>query len=255
MAITSIRQQVGDVLEPWLERRGVMVPDGALGALYRCYKFVDLWPLRRLIRRRVEIGSLAIDVGAHLGFATRPLALAVGPKGRVIALEPQVELGTWITETGENVRFVNAAAHDKDGCGSLARGGTFGTDSHVAEHPGPIRLVAIDSMSTEFEGLRVSFIKVDAQGSEYHVLAGARTILRDHRPDIFIELGERGLMRAGRTVDDVMDLLVKANYRPHKVSMFGARLVGIESVKIAVRRRGYADYLFVHASRLSERRS
>ena len=195
---------------------------------------------------------MAIDVGAHLGFASRLLAKGVGPHGRVLALEPQSEMGLWITASGDNIRYLNAAAHEHDGLGSLSRGGSFGTDSYVGIGPGDARLVALDSLLVDLNGRRVSFLKIDVQGGEYEVLAGAETVLRIHRPDIFLELGGRGPARAGHTVDDVIRLLVNANYAPHRTSLFGVRPIGIEAVVRNVRHRGFADYLFVHESRVRQ---
>jgi FkbM family methyltransferase len=40
------------------------------------------------LRRFLKPGDVAIDIGAHTGDSTLPMALAVGPTGRVFALEP-----------------------------------------------------------------------------------------------------------------------------------------------------------------------
>lgn len=40
------------------------------------------------LRTIVKPGDVAIDIGAHTGDTTVPMALAVGPTGCVIALEP-----------------------------------------------------------------------------------------------------------------------------------------------------------------------
>lgn len=40
------------------------------------------------LRRFIRPGDVAIDIGAHTGDSTIPIALAAGPSGRVLALEP-----------------------------------------------------------------------------------------------------------------------------------------------------------------------
>ena len=40
------------------------------------------------LRTFLRPGDVAIDIGAHTGDSTIPIALAVGPAGRVLALEP-----------------------------------------------------------------------------------------------------------------------------------------------------------------------
>src|SRR5688572_22012765 len=41
-----------------------------------------------LLRRYIREGDLVIDIGAHSGDTTIPLALAAGPTGTTLALEP-----------------------------------------------------------------------------------------------------------------------------------------------------------------------
>src|SRR6185295_1168111 len=40
------------------------------------------------LRSFLRAGDVAIDIGAHTGDSTIPIALAVGPRGSVLALEP-----------------------------------------------------------------------------------------------------------------------------------------------------------------------
>jgi len=42
----------------------------------------------RLVQEQLPLNGRAIDVGAHIGMSTVPMARAVGPSGRVDALEP-----------------------------------------------------------------------------------------------------------------------------------------------------------------------
>ena len=71
----------------------------------------------RLMKSVVREGSSVLDVGAHLGAHTIPLARAVGTSGSVIALEPQTALFQLLTANVAinglwNTRVLNAAAGD-----------------------------------------------------------------------------------------------------------------------------------------------
>ena len=46
------------------------------------------WVLKE-VRRQIVPGTVVLDVGAHIGSITVPMARTVGPKGRVYAFEPQ----------------------------------------------------------------------------------------------------------------------------------------------------------------------
>ena len=55
------------------------------------------------------------------------------------------------------------------------------------------------------------FIKIDVEGSEFDVLS-ASTMLRDHRPILYLEIGNDALARHGHTATDLNDLLSDLDY-------------------------------------------
>ncbi len=79
--------------------------------------------LRNLLQR-LQPGDTFIDVGAHIGYLSLPIAKRVGPSGKVIALEPSPTslelLRRNVALNGFNwVTVVDAAASDKDGLARL----------------------------------------------------------------------------------------------------------------------------------------
>src|SRR5712691_54678 len=77
-----------------------------------------------LLRRELEAGGDFVDVGAHVGVYTIAAALALGDRGRVLALEPnpsaraQLALNIGLNRCA-NVEVVAAAAADQAGDGEL----------------------------------------------------------------------------------------------------------------------------------------
>jgi hypothetical protein len=59
---------------------------------------------------------------------------------------------------------------------------------------------------------RIGLIKIDCEGFEYRVLQGARRILADHRPALFVELHPEMIRRAGDAPEDVCALLRDSGY-------------------------------------------
>jgi hypothetical protein len=91
----------------------------------------------------------------------------------------------------------------------------------------------------------VSLIKIDVQGAEMRVLAGATAILARDRPALFVEIDPAGLARFGASVDSLLGWLAGFGYAPHRTARGGARPCAREALDRALAHRGYADLLFL----------
>jgi len=148
-------------------------------------------------------GSVVFDVGAHIGFFTLWFAKLVGPQGRVVAFEPcpqntplldaNVRLNTPRTA---NVRVVPAAVGREKGTIMLQTSGGVSTMSRVGGLPltgadhlvrtATVECLALDSFTFD-RSLQPSHIKIDVEGAELDVLEGARRVLAELRPIVFLE--------------------------------------------------------------------
>ncbi|HTW08193.1 MAG TPA: FkbM family methyltransferase [Acidimicrobiales bacterium] len=169
-------------------------------------------------------GTLAIDVGANLGYYALGLSRAVGSKGLVIALEPNPVVYrellnvTW----GSRVVALNLGASDKPGPMSLtvpvdANGVANALEAFVGERDLPrggepvhVRLVRLDEIVPA--NLPVSVIKIDVEGHEAQVLAGAKDVLAEYHPALVIEIEARHLSNSA-SVEDVVEPLLEAGYK------------------------------------------
>lgn len=141
-------------------------------------------------------GDVVLDVGAYVGWYTLRAARAVGASGCVVALEPdaenrrQLEANLALNGIG-NVRIVGKAAWS--GSGPLPW-------RHV-DHPPWRRVsgaaeglavdgVALDDLTAALALPRVDWIKMDVEGAEVQALRGARALLRQFQPTLFIEVHE-----------------------------------------------------------------
>jgi FkbM family methyltransferase len=178
-----------------------------------------------LLGRLVRPDSIAIDVGAHIGSHTLTMARRVGPKGMVVAFEPQTKryeelLGNLALNAINNVRAEFAALGDApalitmgpaiDVCEGLTAVGQGGNR---------VQLRTLDS----YELTNVSLIKIDVEGFEVKVLAGARQTLSRQRPAVIIEINAGNLVAVRRFFEDLgydVQALAGSNYlaqpRPHK---------------------------------------
>ena len=143
------------------------------------------------LESHIRPGTVALDVGAHIGTHTVLMSELVGPRGRVYAFEPQWkvfrELYYNLALNGSNnavaLRYalgdgeptvieMNPATEGNEGGTGVGAGGDR------------VELRTLDS----FRFQKVSLLKIDVEGFENPVLDGARRTIRRERPAIIIEI-------------------------------------------------------------------
>jgi FkbM family methyltransferase len=144
-------------------------------------------------------GTVAIDVGANVGMFTVPLALAVGPSGRVLTIEPSPENVQRLERnlelnSIENVVVEPIAVGDHAGrlVLQLASDPGFHSTAEIAESRAvdeqvTVRAETLDQVWLRAHAPAVSFVKIDTEGSEDAVLRGAEQILRTCQPALLVE--------------------------------------------------------------------
>ena len=159
---------------------------------------------RFLLQRLLKAGDIACDVGANIGYYLLLFEQIIGANGEVLCIEPEPDNLVDLTRTVEanhftNVRIVKAACGDQPGTVRLARGINSGV---TANGEIEVPMVTLDDVASP----RTSFLKVDVEGFEGHVLAGARRLLRDARPTLFLEV-HPAMLRAPYSPDAIVDML------------------------------------------------
>ena len=169
-------------------------------------------------------GMCVFDVGANIGYYTLLAARAVGSSGRVRAFEPEPHNFALLTrnlaENGfANVRLVNAAVSDRDGVVRLhLDDANFGAHSleagSVRTSSGrsvEVETVPLDRFADEASTFDAGvLVKVDVQGAEALVVAGAQRLLGLPNVTLFLEIWPEALERAqadaGRLLAALEDL-------------------------------------------------
>jgi FkbM family methyltransferase len=180
------------------------------------------------LRGYLRHGMVVVDVGANVGELTAVAAECVGPSGRVIAFEPSPANVERLRERFAALPYVevrHAAVSDR--AGSL----TFHLDADNAKRhslyasivsvPGSSIVVPSVRLDDLDEHRRVDFIKIDAQGAEGRILAGARTLIERDHPVLLFELWPSGMLAAGTPPAGVLALLDALGYRCVRLSVKG----------------------------------
>jgi len=228
-------------------------PRRAFESVYLLYKrLLEAGPVDGL-RELVADGSTVIDVGANIGFFSLRFARWVGPGGHVIAIEPEARnvasLRTRVARAGLSgvIDCVHAAAADRPGTLKLALTPGHPGDHHLAEAGQPVRAVTLDDLTAD-DPRPVSLVKIDVQGAETLVIAGARRLLEEQRPAVFVEVDGPSLARQGSSPRELIESLVGLGFTGHRLTRRG---VGAreepDELQAAVGRSsgGYVDILFL----------
>jgi FkbM family methyltransferase len=217
---------------------------------YFAYKrLIEAGPVESL-REVVTSGSTAIDVGANIGFFTVRFARWVGPAGHVIAIEPEARnftsLSRRVARAGlsDMVTCVQAAAADRHGELRLALNTGHPGDHHLADDGEPVPGIMLDDLAAS-DSQPVTLVKIDVQGAEAMVLAGARKLIEAHRPAVLIEVDEAALTRLGSSRRELVDTFVALGYGGHLLTRHGIGAREEPEKLIAHSAAGYIDVLFL----------
>ncbi len=154
------------------------------------------WPalpeLERLREHGLVPGARVFDVGAHQGVLALMLADAVGPSGRVVAVEAEPHNA----RLAERNRALNAARNLEvvHAAGAAVSGSLLfeeSLDGHVADDGkrwGRVEVpaVTVDELAARFGSPDV--VLVDVEGFEGEVLAGAARTIAAGRTTFFVEV-------------------------------------------------------------------
>lgn len=149
----------------------------------------------RTLTARVASGDVAVDVGANIGLFAIPLALA---GARVIAVEPLAENVRRLRFNAEgnhldNLVIVEAACGASDGRAVLhsAADPAFGSLKDVVKYRSAsdldVQVRSLDSLWHELGRPRIAIVKIDVEGGELDVIAGAGELLAANGPLLMVE--------------------------------------------------------------------
>ncbi|HSG88522.1 MAG TPA: FkbM family methyltransferase [Pseudomonadales bacterium] len=140
--------------------------------------------------RHLEAGMTFVDVGANVGLYSALAARRLGPRGRLLSIEPDPDSLHWLHRTlaandgaeAPGTSLFEGAVADAPGRLTLYRNLDNRGDNRIYEDPmcdAPVTVVAstLDALADAHGLDAVDFLKIDVQGAEPKVLAGGRALL------------------------------------------------------------------------------
>jgi FkbM family methyltransferase len=221
------------------------------------------WPYKRFyeagpiasLRQLITPGSCVVDVGANIGYFTLYFASWMQNGGKVLAIEPEAvnyaRLQRAVSRAGLDsiVETVCVAAAETVGNGLLEINPVHPGDHKLGTSGVPVVTSTIDSLLAERDWPEVSLLKVDVQGAEARVLAGALETINRFRPALFLEVDDEALMRYGSSAEQLLVELRRRNYAIHRLKGKGiSSPLSLNEAVTMAESRGYVDLLFLPAS-------
>jgi FkbM family methyltransferase len=197
------------------------------------------------IQSFLQAGDTYIDVGANIGVTAIPGAMAVGNSGKVIAFEPHPRTVNYLRENIllnnlNNIEVQNCALGD-------VRGTTYFTDKSsddmnkvVSTDKSNIQvpISLLDSFTEQYD--RISLLKVDAEGYEKFVLAGAAQSMAKVEC-IYFEVDECNFSDFGYSSQDLLRQVMALGFSIWRRNGQKQELVPIEVNSFAPLTTGYEN--------------
>ena len=184
----------------------------------------------RALERHVKPGFVVFDIGANIGAHTLHIGHLVGQQGHVYAFEPtQYAFGKLSRNISLNPDIVPIVAasqimladSDSEELEPMIYSSwpldDAGEDLHGVHRAKPMStdgasVMSLDQFVTAQKIERLDVIKIDVDGHECSIFAGAQKTLADFKPTIIMELAPYVLEEAGTSLAQLLGLLENHGY-------------------------------------------
>lgn len=159
-------------------------------------------------------GEIVVDVGAMLGGFSGPFKKAVGKSGVVHAFEPNPISFECLEHNCPGVVCHPCALGRNSGVLTLHNDTYNVGASWLGMGEGPtVPVFTLDEVARTLGGFSaLRLLKIDVEGMEPDVIAGAMNVIGDMRPIIFVEINHGTLKRNGYTHEDVINPVLDLGY-------------------------------------------
>ena len=186
--------------------------------------FVGRHRLPKAVMAHLRPGDWAVDVGANVGSVTGQLCRAVGPAGLVWAFEPiprnVARLEQLVAANGlAQLEIFPCALSSAGGTapirlpGDHSSGHASFTASWIDEGRLDVQIRRLDDLAAQVDhGRPLRLVKLDVEGFEREVLAGAEQTLRRFRPLVYCEFNDIIQRDAGTSSAELLEAFAELGY-------------------------------------------
>ena len=203
----------------------------------------------RFFQSACRDGMTFLDVGANLGYYTALAARAVGPNGRVLAVEPDPDSFGYLEQTIAanavgNVEAFPVAASDAPAILPLYISTDNRGDNRLYASDGErpqveVKARPLDTLLRDNKIDTVDLIKIDVQGYEPKVIAGLReTITASPNLTLLTEFWPQGIDEAGEDANEFLQTLRELGLTLHELQPDGSLAELTDDTDLIARHQG-----------------
>ena len=207
-------------------RLTVKLPESVSESIYR-YGFFEEG-LTYFLITHLKPGQVFFDIGAHFGYLSKIASDITGINGSVHSFEPTPSTYELLSINSKNSNIIinrNAVFSSSkkiilndygilnSSFNSIYHGRIGGDNSKKIEViQFEVATITIDQYIID-KGIIPNLIKIDAENAEYEILLGMKNTLKNHKPIITLEVGDKnadGAVSSRRLID----FMIENNYQP-----------------------------------------
>ena len=224
------------------------------------FKYKSLYEAKDLLKilENTRTDILFLDVGANIGFVSMFMAKKLKNAGKVYAIEPEKENLDQLKNNlsaFQNTTIVPNIISDTNSIRYLKLNPIHPADHKISNDSNgiPIQSITLDSLYESIiadnpilNKLKV-LIKIDVQGAELLVLKGAKSLLRNTKPELILEVDQTSYNEYNYDVETVFNLLYEYGYCAYQCEHENINKLSANTLSNSQ----YQDILFVHTDALS----
>lgn len=176
---------------------------------------------------RVDNGTTILDIGANCGGFSLPLGSAIKKSAyhgvQVHAFEPHPSIFSNLKKNLSLNQEINQIVHvhqlglgDSSGKFRMSTNASNSGHSRISDCPTSdsieVEVNTIDNFVREHSLKNICFIKVDVEGFEPLVLKGSKEVIRNFKPDLYIEVTEKWFNEKSYSQVDLFRYLSNEGY-------------------------------------------
>lgn len=192
------------------------------------------WELQATLEKFLHSGDTFIDAGANIGMVTLSAAALVGPRGSILAFEPNPDARARLQDHVaindlRQVRVFDCGLGESQGEATLSVAdshtgtGTFRVQGQSASsYRVPIK--RLDEFLPQVPEGRDIFLKIDTEGYDFSVLKGAPRLLSRPNVVVFAEINDKWLRELGQSAAEMLAYMAGLGFRAFYPSLEGGVL-------------------------------
>lgn len=173
------------------------------------------------LMEKIDKKMVVFDIGANIGTFSLPFGKKVGNEGTIYSFEPflptfkKLQHNLSLNEVSiKNVKIFNLGIGKEAGTFKfeLRDANNYGMNRVSKNGEFEVNITTLDKFISDIQLQKIDWIKIDVEGFEYEVILGAKNLIKQFRPNFFIEINDENLRDQNSSAKDVILFFEQENF-------------------------------------------